>query len=165
MKYHDMLAVIIIVSVIIIAIVLILPSNIGSRIATTMVALGVIFTGYGLYLNAKATKREIAKEDIDRTYNYWNNIFTLFIENPSLENIHHEIYGTSIPVKEHAMFSLMAQTVEGLTEAEREGIVSLDPSWKESIEKWVHHPLFPIFWTENREEYTIYTRNYIDNIL
>lgn len=125
----------------------------------------MIFTAYSLYTATQDQKRDTKRRQIDRDNDYWMRIFSTFVMNPNLREMHKEIYGDSIPVNEHSMFSMMMQVVENIAEGHQYNISRMDDSWRAAIYRWVQHPLFPTYWRENRNEFSYEAQAIIDSII
>lgn len=145
--------------------VLILPLELSSRISSTAVAIGLIFTAYGLYLNNIDSQKQAVKEDIDHTYMFWHDIFNAFLQNPELENLHEQIYGTTIPVKEHSIYSIVVQAIQSIVLADRADILTIDGNLEQIAKQWILTPNFRTFWSSNKGQYQQTTQDVIDRIL
>lgn len=153
-----------IIAITLVLLLIFLPLPFGKKLTAISVGIGLLFTVYGLILGAQANKITAKRREFDTTHKYWRKIFSGFLSDPSLTDMHKGIYGTTVPAKEHSMFSLMMQTVENLTEGSSLGIFDLSPSWKKSISKWVKHPSFPSFWAENKDDYTPATQSFVQKL-
>ena len=160
-----MLWVALILAALLIVLALLLPTNITEKISGIEVGIGLIFTGYGIYLNYRAQKKDARMKQIDRDNEYWMKIFSTFIEQPKLNDMHQQIYGYTIPTEEHSMFSMMMQIVENITEGEEYDIIKMDESWKNAISKWIHHPNFSLYWIEKANEFSLETQRVIRELM
>lgn len=155
--------VLIILSMVIFIVFLFLPLPWVNRVGKIGIAIGIIFTAFSLWLTSRTRDEERKKYMEGMDNEYWGRIFGMFVSEPKLANMHRQIYGTSIPVTEHSMFSIMMQTVETVTEqAERLGKVK--PYWVEAVKRWTSHPMFPAFWKENKDQYAYDTQMFINRV-
>lgn len=148
---------------ILIVVIFFLPKNIAARVSALILALGLVFTGLALWLSASTEDRRIKEKDIEKSNEYWMNVFKTFIETPSLAPMYQKIYGTDIPVNEHAMFSIMMQEVEAIVAAA--GTMPISDSWENTIRRWISHPSFPLYWEQNKDQYSEETEDYINFLL
>lgn len=147
---------------ILLVVILILPEGIVNKISSVAVAIGILFTAYTLWHDSDNEKKAARQREIDNNNEYWNKIYTLFITEPKLASMHNEIFGNNLPTNEHAMFSIMMQTVESIAESDEE---ILESSWIHTIRRWISHPMFKIFWKENMYDYTEKTRYLISSVM
>lgn len=160
-----MLWVVIIIAALFLIVILLLPTSIIAKLSGVAVGVGMIFTAYGLYLNSQAQRKDTRRRQIDRDNDYWMRIFSTFITQPNLQDMHQQIYGDSVPVAEHSMFSMMMQVVENVVEGQQLGIMQLDDSWRAAVQKWVSHPMFGNFWRESNNEFSIEAQNIIRDMM
>lgn len=156
--------VLIVVAMLILIVVLILPTSIVDKLSGVAVGIGMTFTAYSLYITVKEQQRVVRRRRIDRDNDYWMKIFTTFMSQPSLDKMHGEIYGNSISTDEHTMFSMMMQVVDNILEEPDYDIDDIDKPWTSSIKKWISHPMFPVFWRNNKDEFSYNTQVFIDSI-
>lgn len=157
--------IVVVIALIVLILILILPSRIVSRLSGIAVGIGMIFTAYSIYLTVREQQRSMRRRRIDRDNDYWMKIFTTFMSQPSLDNMYKEIYGYSISIDEHTMFSMMMQVVDNIVEESDYDINNIDKAWVSSISRWVSHPMFPMFWPDNKREFSYNTQVFIDSII
>jgi len=145
--------------------VLALPMELSSRISSAAVAIGLILTAYGLYLNNIDAQKQAVKEDIDHTYMFWRDISNAFLENPELANVHQSIYGSDVPVKEHALYSIVAQAIQSMVLADRVNLLNINGNLRQIAKQWINTPNFRTFWQENKWQYQQTTQMTIDQLL
>jgi len=155
----------IVLALVLVFVALFLPTSITSKLSGVAVGIGMIFTGYGIYVNAQIQKTENKRNQIDRDHKYWMTIFSTFISQPNLRGVYEQMYGIDIPVEEHAMFSMMTQVIESIVEGESLDINKVDGPWRCAIEKWVLHPHFELFWRRNKYEFSVDAQMIIESIL
>lgn len=160
-----MLWVVIILAAILLIVILLLPSSITAKLSGVAVGVGMLFTAYTLYLSVQEEKRDTVRRQIDRDNDYWMRIFSSFIMQPSLRDMHADIYGNSLSVPEHSMFSMMMQVVENIAEGQQFGINQVDNSWKAAIAKWISHPSFNTYWRENKDDFSPRAQGIISSLL
>lgn len=159
------LFIIIVLAIILVLIVLILPANIVAKLSGLAVAVGLIFTGYTLYLNTQAQRKEEKRREIDRTHKYWGDVYGRFIDYPELEPMYRQIHMDNIPVNESAMFSMMMQVVEDIIESEEAGIYRMSLSWENTVKRWISHPDFRTYWVHNKSHFSGVTQEVIDSLI
>lgn len=157
--------VLLILAALLVVVIFLLPVSISAKLSNIATGVGILFAGYGVYATMQAEKKQSKLNEIKLNDEYWNRIFTLFIENESLNNMYEQIYGDSIPPEEYAMFFLMMQTVENIIEGAANNITRIDSEWIATIRKWISHPQFPIFWRQNASQFSPGTQIIIQQLL
>ncbi len=160
-----MIIALILLGLILLLIVLFLPKSILDKLAGVGVALGILFTGYGLYLTSQVQRREIFEKDIARVTDIWSQYYESFLDNPSTWEIFEQVHGNTLSAPEHIMFSQIAQLSEELARREEIGLIPVDKTWRNTLVKWVKHPDWPIFWEESKDEYTESAQRLIESIM
>lgn len=163
-----MLWFVIILAILLVIIALILPANITAKLSGIAVGIGMLFTGYTLYLSTQAERRETRRRRIDRDNDYWVSVFSTFVREPSLEPMYRSIYGDLIPAKEHAMYSMMMQIIENVvTENDISGNDEddVDDAWTDVIRRWISPKSFKLFWQETSNEFTPETQLLINSLI
>lgn len=160
-----MILVLIIIGIILMIVILLLPKSIIDKMSGAAVALGILLTGYGLYLTSQVQKREIFEKDIVRVTDVWSKYYNAILESPDSWPIFEEVHGHSVPAATHIMFSQIAQLAEELVRREEMGLLPIDKTWKNTLIKWTKHPDWNAFWIESRDEYTDATRDFIENLM
>lgn len=159
-----MLFIAIILAIVLVIVILLLPSSITSKLSGVAVGVGMIFTAYSLYLTVQNDRRDSRRRQIDHDHEYWMRIFSSFMMQPELVPMHQQIYGSSLNMQEHTMFSMMMQVVENISEGQEFGISKIDESWRNAIARWVAHPLFEEYWQENRQDYSLEAQRIVDEL-
>lgn len=160
-----MLLLFILIGLIVLIVILLLPESIVNKLAGVGVAIGIMFTGYGLYLTSQLQKREIFKDDISRVSDVWMKYYKSILSNPDTWPTFDQIHGTSVTVPEHVMFSQVAQIAEEMAIREDIGLVPVDRSWKNTLSKWTSHPKWSRFWQDSKDEYTRPGQNLIESLM
>lgn len=160
-----MIIVFIILGILLLIVILLLPTSIVNKLSGVGVAIGLLFTGYGLYMTSQVQKREIFEKDISRVTDVWTKYYSSILNNESTWDVFGEIHGNVIPVPEHIMFSQIAQFAEEIARREDIGLPPVDKTWKSTLVKWVKHPDWPTFWAESKDEYTESGRRLIESLM
>lgn len=143
-----------------------IPEPYSAKIIAVLSVVGIVFGAYAFFESARTQQRELILDKTESNNNYFTGVINRFRE-PEFHDDFYAIYGTTIPPDEFVLLTYITQAIENLNIQYNFFGSGGDPNptWLNVMRRWVSHPLFPIYWEENKDQYDKETNHLVQVLL
>lgn len=148
----------IVLSLSILIILMVLPNELSSKTATSIMAIATMITAFEIFRAANEYSSKLLKEAISLNDTTFIEIQKHFLEKDSLNNYYNDIYGNQFSKDEHAVTTMMAQRMEDVNNLFKLSDMSDKDLQNSSLEifiQWVNSSKFKKIWPNIKKYYDV----------
>lgn len=161
----DVLFIIILILFIIALVALfLLPIDSSARIAGALGAAATLLTAYTIFIELKKSNTRAAQEDIEQNNANYTAIYSHFIGNPALNDLHRSMYSSENP-QAHSLMTVMVQDIDNIVQYYESLGVPIPKYWDNVFRDWVNNPTFIDTWDDIEGYYSQHFKDYIAYLL